>query len=189
MQPFLFLWTVVAAAGVVLSAPLGESLAAAEYAVASGVSPLGKRALWGGRASVVRDVAQCIWEGDSMDTCIELHKAEKYRPSSKELRSRYLKICKRQRGISLVECEKYARVDFWDDDGQRPSRLERFAKMIDHRVEATGRAVVRGAKRIGSGGRAVAKSILNRPSAFQNSVREKEGVGALHPIGPIRIPE
>ncbi|KAI9816431.1 MAG: hypothetical protein M1826_001821 [Phylliscum demangeonii] len=172
-------------------APLGESAGAAQSAVASGVSRLETRGLGAERADAIGRVAQCtVRTQDNIDTCIQKHQAEKYRLSAKEVKARVVRLCIGTKGdVMGGQCVKYANEIFKGDDRRHPTRLQRFARIIDHRVKATGRAVVRGAKRISSGGRAVAKSVFNRPSAFQNSVREKEGVGALHPIGSIRVPE
>ncbi|KAI9816434.1 MAG: hypothetical protein M1826_001824 [Phylliscum demangeonii] len=241
MQTFLLLWTIVAAAGMALSAPLGESTAAAEYAVASDVSPLEKRGLLEDRAKAVDDVAYCVWEArkfsDGLGSCITQHKAEKYRLSAKEVKAQFVEICMRGtvgshdsqvsysqfsarpilperrkpmqteekgtheamltaetmlcqgRAIARVDCERFAERTFQGDDHRHPSGLRRMAKIMNHRIKTTGHALVHAAQRTASRTRSWAKSIFNRPSAFQNSVREKEGVGAMHPVGPIRVPE
>ncbi|KAI9816433.1 MAG: hypothetical protein M1826_001823 [Phylliscum demangeonii] len=195
MQAILLLWTGVAAAGVAFSAPLEERpAAAAEHAGESGVNPLGKRAMRDNRPDAIHDVARCVWDvykvDDTMESCIRQYNAEKWHLSAKEVRRRYVEICMLQWGqVFRVDCEERAEKVFRYDDRAHPSAFRRIAKIMNHRIKTTGHALVRAAQRTGSRTWSWAKSIFNRPSAFQTSVRNKEGVAAMHPIRPILVPE
>ncbi|KAI9810058.1 MAG: hypothetical protein M1826_003784 [Phylliscum demangeonii] len=125
-----------------------------------------------------------------MDSCIKRHIAKKYQFSAKEVKRWYISICLHQLGLTdRKECEERAEEAFRGDDRHHPSGLRRVAKIVNRRFKTTSRALVRGVKRNSRGAWSWAKSIVNRPAAFQNSVREEEGVGAMHPIRPIPVLE
>ncbi|KAI9817664.1 MAG: hypothetical protein M1826_001510 [Phylliscum demangeonii] len=207
----LLLWTVVgaattAAAGMAGSGrPLGTSAVAAAAAAAvedaaaaaaaSNVGRLGKRdvlqdLLRQERSSAMDDVARCVWEAvESMTFCIGQCKAEKYHLSAKEVKPRYIELCLAHfSAAARLECHDQAEYAFEGEDRRHPSGLRRIAKIANHH----GRALVRAAQRTTRRAWAWAQSIFHRPSAFQtqpSAVREREGVAALHPMRPIRVPE
>ncbi|KAI9824314.1 MAG: hypothetical protein M1826_007411 [Phylliscum demangeonii] len=119
-----------------------------------------------------------------MTACIQHYKAEKYRLSAKEVKSRFIEFCLMR--YEPTDCQEIAIIAFEGDDDRHPSGLRRIAKIANHH----GRALVRGAQRTTRRAWSWAKSRLNRPSAFQtSSVREREGAAALHPMRPIPVPE
>ncbi|KAI9827397.1 MAG: hypothetical protein M1826_006322 [Phylliscum demangeonii] len=187
MQAFLLLWT-VAAAGLALSAPLEESATVAEYTMASDVSRLGKRGMKEDRAGALDNVT--VWGTDYIDACIEQHNAEKYRRSAKEVATQFAEYCKPRQRLDLrPSCEEMADILFRANDHEHPSGIRRIAKIMNHHIKATGSGLVHGAQGTSSRAWSWAKSIFNRPSAFQSPVREEEGAAVMHPIRPVIVPE
>ncbi|KAI9827398.1 MAG: hypothetical protein M1826_006323 [Phylliscum demangeonii] len=216
MQAFLLLWT-VAAVGLALTAPLVESATAAEYTMASDASRFGKRGMKEDRADALDTVVRCLyvvsfssaqkklparsqayrtsswqsaWGTDDMDPCIKQHNAEKYRLSAKEVTTQFAEFCKpRARPGLRPNCAEMADIIFRANDRQHPSGFRRMAKIMNHGVKTTGSALVRAAQRTAGRASSWAKSLFNRPSAFQSPVRGKEGAAVMHPIRPVFVQE
>ncbi|KAI9827396.1 MAG: hypothetical protein M1826_006321 [Phylliscum demangeonii] len=118
-----------------------------------------------------------------MDSCIKEQDAEKYRLSAKEVATQFAEYCKK---FGMREnCDEMADIIFRANDHQHPSGFRRVAKIMNHRIKATGSGAQRTAGRASSW----AKSLFNRLSAFQSPVREKEGAAVMHPIRPVFVPD